>query len=347
MKISFKKILSIASIFSIILVSSLTNFAVSQAYAGFISSASVQLGDSRPSQSPVTYTALFTPTASAIGCVNIVFATNPDMTGSVPSGMLSTSAVKVAVSGPGITGANWSLTNTTNGTLTYKTATPDTPSGGVNIATSTITNTSLSIFYAQITTFTTNSCATPVDSSNVMALITLPGVTTQVTVQPTLTFNVANYGSAVNTSGDTNPITTTATAIQFGAVPAGGTAWGSQTLTISTNASHGYTLYVRDSQPLTATDSGTIRDQPGTPTASNSFDASTSQSSFGYTADGNGTTFGSGKWAGLTQTNVVIASRSAAINSDATHTEFKVGISNVQPPGTYSTVISYTATPSY
>ena len=351
MKIFTRRLLSLITIVSIVSVSSLTNFIANQAYAtGLITSSSIQLSDPRPSQSGATYTAIFTPTASAIGCVNISFYTSADMTGGVPAAMVSTSSVKVSVSGTGITGANWALTNTTNGTLTYKTATPDTPSSAVTIATSTITNTSLPTFYAQVSTFTTNSCATPVDTSNVIALATLGGYTATVTVQPTLSFSVADYGSAVNSSGDSNPKTTTVSTIPFGTVAAGATSWGSQTLTVSTNASHGYTLYIRDTQALTEPGSNTVRDQPGTPSSGSSFDASTSQSSFGYTTDAaTPYNFGGGtnKWAGVTQTNVAINAKSAAISADPTHIELKVGISNVQPPGAYSTVIAYTATPSY
>jgi len=351
MKIFIRKVLSIITIVSIVFASSLTNFVVSQAYgSGLITSSSIQLSDSRPSQSGTTYTALFTPTVSSIGCVNISFYTNADMTGGVPSSMLTTSSAKVSVTGTGITGANWALTNTTNGTLTYKTATPDTPSSAVTIATSTITNTSLTTFYAQISTFTTNSCATPVDTSNVIALATLSGVTAQVTVSPTLSFSVADYGSPVNSSGDSNPKTTTNASIPFGTVAAGATSWGSQTLTVSTNAAHGYTLYIRDTQALTEPGNNTIRDLSGTPTSGVVFDASTSQSAFGYTTDaGSPYNFGgtANRWAGVTQTNVAINAKSGAISADPTHIELKVGVSNVQPPGAYSTVIAYTATPSY
>jgi len=272
------------------------------------------------------------------------------MTGGVPAVLTTTAAVKGTITGGGLTNANWALTNTTNGTLSYKYATGEAPTAtAVTIPTTTITNTSAGTFYAQVTTYNNTDCATSqVDQSNVIALVTVAGVTATVTVAPTIAFSVANYGSAVNGSGDTSPVTTTSTTVPFGVVAAGATAWGSQTLTVSTNGAHGYTLYTRYSQALTDSNSDTVRDQPGTPSSGNSFDASTSQSSFAYTADGNGYTFGgSNKWAGLSTTNAAIATRAGAYNADATHVEYKVGISNVQPPGTYSTVIAYTATPSY
>lgn len=353
MKVLTRKNLAIACLFLLIATFSLV-LSVGQIYAtaGFLSTASIQMSDSRPSETGVTYKATFTPSGTtSLQCIKIVFATAADMTGGVPAALTTTAGVKGAFTGS-LTAGDWTFYNPGNGTIQYESAGSATTAIATSIATTTITNTSAATFYAQITTYgavTSHTCSTQVDQSNVMALATLAGVSATVTVQPTLTFGVVNFGSAVNTSGDTNPKTTTPTTIPFGIVAAGATSWGSQTLTVSTNAAHGYTLYVRDSQALTDTNSDTIRDQSGTQAAPASFDASTSQSSFAYTADGAGYSFGTAPaiWAGLTQTNAAIATRAGAYDTDTTHVEFKVGISNVQPPGTYSTVVAYTATPSY
>jgi hypothetical protein len=285
--------------------------------------------------------------------MNIVFATSADMTGGVPAALTTTAGVKGTISGGGLTNGNWSLYATVNGTLQYEYATGGvTTATAVTIPTTTITNSSLTTFYAQITTYSTlatHTCSTIVDQSNVIALTTVPGVTATVTVQPTIAFSVANYASAVNGSGDTGGVTTTSTTIPFGIVAAGATSWGAQTLTVSTNGVHGYTLYTRYSAAMTDTASDTIRNQAtGTPTSGTTFDGSTSQSSLAFTSDGNGYTYGgSNKWAGLSTTNNAIATRTGAINADPTHIEYKIEISNVQPPGAYSNVIAYTVTPSY
>jgi hypothetical protein len=358
MKINFRKTLSVVTILSLISVSTLSQFLVSKTYAaGLASSASIQMGDSRPSQTGVTYTALFTPSGvTGIQCMNIVFAVNPDMTGGVPAVLTTTSGVKGTISGGGLTDANWSLYNSGNGTLQYESASARTTTAtAITIPTTTITNTSATLFYAQITTYSslsTHTCSTVVDQSNVIALVTVGGISTTVTVAPTIAFNVADYGTAVNTSGDTAPnmVAASDTAINFGTVAAGATKWGSQTLTVSTNGAHGYTLYTRYSGAMTNAASNTIRDQSGTPSSGNDFDASTSQSSFAYTTDASSPYDVGGvanKWAGLTTTNVAINAKSTAVNTDVTHIEYKIGISNVQPPGAYSTVIAYTATPSY
>src|SRR6185437_11560072 len=152
-----------------------------------------------------------------------------------------------------------------------------------------VTNTSITNptnIYAQVTTYSTNTshvCTGQVDQSNINALLFTTGVTTTVSVDPSLTFSVANDGAAVNGSGDTGFVTTTASTIPFGTVNAGTTGVGSQTLTVSTNAKNGYNLYINKSQTLTDAASDTYRDQGNTLGSPASFDGSTSQSSFAVT----------------------------------------------------------------
>lgn len=345
----YKKFLSVFLILILFALPFLTNLA-QKAQAATLSSASVELGDSRTSQTNVTYTVGFTfPSTTAIQCIQVKFGTTSSL-GTQPTAM--TSASGFTLSGGGLTQGNWTNYGTNNGYLQIDAGTNQTPTATAATITWTgVTNTSTSgVFYAQITTYSTNTthtCSGQVDQSNVMALTTTSGVTTTVTVDPSISFSVGDYGSAVNSSGDTSPVTTTATTIPFGNVSGGGTAWGSQTLTVGTNAAHGYSLYVKDTQSLTDTNSDTIRDQSGTPGTAAAFDGSSSQSSFGYTADNANVVFGANKWAGLTTSNTAIASNTGAVASDATHVEYKVQVSNTQPAGTYSTVIVYTVAPSY
>jgi hypothetical protein len=328
--------------------------------AALATQAQIQMSDSRPSQTGVTYTMTFVHgTTGTIKCILVQFAANADMTGGVPTALVTTSAAKGSLSGTGITNANWSLFDgqggsSANGYLQFENSTGDSITNG-NYATAsatTITNSSSGSFYAQVTTYSSvssHTCSTQVDQSNVIALNTVSGVSTTVTVSSTLSFTVTNYGSAVNGSGDTGFVTTTASTIPFGTVAAAATGVGSQTLTVSTNAANGYSLYINDTGSLKDSNNDTIRNQAGTPTAANSFDGSSSQSSLAYTADGNGVTFGSNKWAGLgtASTQYQIALRTSAINSDITHVEYKIEPSNTQPPGTYSTTVVYTAVPSF
>lgn len=344
-----KKRIAVVTLITIILSAGSFSYDVRQAQAALITNSSVQFGDSRPSATGVTYTVGFTfPSTTAIQCVQVKFATTTGM-GTPATGM--TSASGFSLTGGGLTQANWSNFGSTNGTLQVDAATNQTPSATAATITWTgVTNTSLSTEYAQITTYSTNTshvCSGQVDQSNVMALVTVSGVAASVSVDPSLTFSVANFGSAVNGSGDTSPVTTTSTTIPFGTVAAGSTAWGSQTLTTSTNASHGYTIYTRYAGTLTDANSDTFRTSAGTPGAPISFDGSASQSSFGYTTDSTSVAFGANKWAGLTTTNTAIDTQTSPQNGNAFHVEYKVEPSNTQAPGSYTTTVIYTATPTY
>jgi hypothetical protein len=327
-----------------------------QAQAALITSSSVQMGDSRTSSTNVTYKVGFTfPSTSAVQCIIVKFGTTSGL-GTQPTAM--TSASGFTLTGGGLTQGNWTNYGTNNGFLQIDAGSNQTPTATAATITWTgVTNTSTSgVFFAQITSYATNTshtCTGQVDQSNVMAITTTAGVTATVSVDPSVSFTVANYGSAVNGSGDTSPITTTATTVPFGTVAGGATAWGSHTLTVGTNAAHGYDLYVRDTQSLTDSNSDTIRDQACASSNctvvanAQTFDGSTTQSSLAYTGDNANKSFTSNKWLGFTTTNTDIASLTTATASDVTHVEYKVQISNAQQPGTYSTVIVYTITPTY
>jgi len=337
--------------FSILIIIGAGSFSydITQAHAALITSSSVQFSDSRASGTSVTYTVGFTfPSTTAIQCIQVKFATAANMT-TAATGM--TSASGFTLSGGGLTQGNWTNYGSTNGTLQIDAASNQTPTATAATVTWTgVTNTSLATEYAQVTTYSTNSshvCSGQVDQGNAMALVTVSGVSASVTVDPSLTFSVANYGSAINGSGDSSPVTTTATTIPFGTVDAGATGWGSQTLTTSANASHGYSIYVRYTGQLTDSNSDTYRTSGGTPGSPVSFDGSTSQSSFGYTTDSSTVSMGSNKWAGLTTSNAAIDTQTSPQNANTFHVEYKVETSNTQAPGTYTTTVVYTATPTY
>jgi hypothetical protein len=352
-KTSKKKVLAILFILIVIFAGTFSYY-VPNAQAALLSSASVQFSNSIPSATGVTYTTTLTiPDTTPLECIQVKFATTTGM--STPAtGM--TSASGFTLTGGGLTQGSWTNYGSTNGTTEIYAASAQTPTATALTVTWTgVTNSSItnpSDIYAQITSYSTESssgatCSGQVDQSNVMAEVLTSGVATSVSVDPSLSFLVANYGTAVNGSGDSGPATTSATTIPFGTVDAGAIGWGSQTLTTSTNASHGYNIYVRYSGQMTDTNADTYRNQVGTPASPNNFDGSTSQSSFAYTTDSTTVSMGSNKWAGLTATNAAVDTQSAAQNANAFHMEYKVETSNLQPPGTYTTTVIYTATPTY
>jgi len=358
MDLPAKKSLSIVLSVLLLLVGFSLYF-VQPAHAGLLTSSSIQLSDPRPSNSATTYTIKYTfPGTTSIQCIDVIFAdttghitltTNPATT--APTGMTTTSSVYGGTSGGGLTSGNWSLYHNTNGILQFENSSGEASTATqITITATTNTNPSVGTFYAQIATYSTlstHTCSGLVDNSNVMALATTGGVSTSVTVDPTISFAVSGSSGAVN-GGPASDLITTGSSMAFGSVSAGGSATSAaQLLTTSTNAAHGYSIYIRYTQALTDANTDTIRDQSGTPASANSFDGSTSQSSFAYTTDSSTVAMGNNKWAGLTTTNTSIDDQTSALNAATLHVEYQLQLKNTQPPGTYSNVITYTVTPTY
>lgn len=352
-QITKKRLGTLALIFTLVFWGSFY-WNTSTAQAALITSTSVQPSSSIPSATGVTYVVKFTfPSTTAIQCVQVKFATTTAM--STPAtGMTSGSGF--TLSGGGLTQGNWTNFGTTNGTLQIDAGSGQTPTAtAATINWTGVTNTSITNptnIYAQVTTFSTNTshvCSGQVDQSNINAMLFTTGVTTTVSVDPSLTFSVANDGAAVNGSGSTGLVTTTSSTIPFGTVNGGAAASGSQTLTVSTNASHGYNLYINKTQTLTDAASDTFRDQGNLLSAPATFDGSTSQSSFAVTDDSANIALGSNKWGKVQNTpnSDAIDSAAGPVNGQVVHDEFKVLTSNIQAPGTYTTTVIYTAVPSY
>ena len=132
-----------------------------------------------------------------------------------------------------------------------------------------------------------------------------------------------------------------------------GVCIGSQTLTVSTNASNGYTVYTRYTAKPTS-GSNTIADQTGTNAAPTAFPAP-GTAAFGYTTNasalGTGTanrfTITPNVWAAFTTSNNEVAFSSAPVSSQATCVGYQVGIAGTTPAGTYTNTVIFTATPVF
>jgi len=365
MDLPAKKSLSIVLSVLLLLVGFSLYF-VQPAHAGLLTSSSIQLSDPRPSNSATTYTIKYTfPGTTSIQCIDVIFAdttghitltTNPATT--APTGMTTTSSVYGGTSGGGLTSGNWSLYNNTNGILQFEDSSGEASTATqITITATTNTNPSVGTFYAQIATYSTlstHTCSSLVDSSNVMALATTGGVTTSVTVDPTLSFSVAGYSGGGINGGPATDLITTGSSMAFGSVSAGGSATSAaQLLTTSTNAAHGYAIYIKNTQLLTNANSDTIAAQTcassdcSTVANAQAFSGSSSVSSFGFTTDSSNDSITSNNWVGLTTSNVQIDHSTSPANASTVHVEYKLQLKNVQPPGTYSNVITYTATPTY
>jgi hypothetical protein len=184
-----------------------------------------------------------------------------------------------------------------------------------------------------------------------MALTTISGVAVSATVNPSISFSLANDASAVNGSGTPNTgggITVDSTHLTYGTVSPATAYVLAHTATVSTNGAGGYILYTRYTGGL-SNGVQTLADASGTNASPASFNGSGTTSAFGYITDNSNETsrFTSNTWAKFTTTNAEVAKNTSAVNADVTHIGYELEASNTQQPGSYTTTVIYTVTPTY
>jgi hypothetical protein len=322
------------------------------ASAASLTTASVGLSDSRPSQTSVNYT--FT------GSSVTVYATTATGTTVPTSFDSSVAAVAISASSTYINSstAGWTLDKTTNGTLKYTNATGITPSTttGATFIMNGITNSSIADtgYFLQFSTYNNVDCTTtPVDNTTV-TFINTAGQAVSLTVDPSLAFTVAGAASGATCNGTTANVTTTASTIPLGTPTTSTNRIGVQNLSVTTNAGSGYTVYTRYTAKPTYNVTNTIADASGSNTTPAAFAAAGTEA-FGYTT--NDATLGTGTanrftspasgFAAFTTSNAEVAYNNAAASSQTTCVAQQVGISGTTPAGTYTTTVIYTATPLY
>lgn len=317
--------------------------------------ASLGVGDSRPSATNVSYT--FTGSnvsLSTIRCIRQIYSdTSSGIV--VPAGLsTSVATFDTANSNYMPTPGAWTLTRPANGTLQLTNAAGEIPSSAAarKLVFGAITNgsTSDSRYFLRFNTYSDVGCTSPVDNATVNFIYT-NGSTLTLTVDPTLTFtvNAVAVGQACN--GSTSTQASTATTIPFGTVTSAANSIVCQDLQIATNATNGFTVYVRyTGRPQSG--SNLIADSTGSNAAPTAFSPAGTEA-YGYTTNdislGTGTPnrFASNLWAAMTNTNNEVAFDSVGVTSTVYRVGHQVGISNITRPGTYITTIIYTCTPVY
>lgn len=192
-------------------------------------------------------------------------------------------------------------------------------------------------------------------------------ITASVTVDETLSFGVAAVTSAAcDFHGGTGDVTTTATTIPFGTATGDTFIDGCQDLTVSTNASAGYSVTAQASALLTS---------GGDTIAEGTCDATCTDSSFGLwqTPANNGfaycltdivgapsgqaaaecqdaagvTTFKTFRLLDASETPSEIMSETTGVTADQINIGFRLSVSAGQAAGAYTNNIIYVATPTY
>ncbi len=290
-------------------------------------------------------------TATAAKCIVVRFdASSGGASAGFPSGM--------TVSGSDLTGstaitpANWSAGTVSANKITYTFLTGENVvAGKLTITGITHNPTAAGTYFGFVDTYSDTTCATAIDSATAAYAIT-DNVGVSGTVAPNLSFAVAGLNSGTCNGATITATSSTATAMPLGSLSTASNSIAGQTLTVSTNAAGGYTVYLRGTSQMRNANNDTLAVTSGTNTAPAAFSAAGTEA-FGYTTDhalsGTATRFQPNLWAALnTTTNEEVAFASAGpVSSDATKLCVQAGISASTKAGVYTTQLIYSVVPTF
>ncbi len=316
--------------------------------AADITSGSVELSDPR-----TTATSSYTVSGASfsgtlIRCVAVQLDSQADGGGGIPLGINTTSTLDSSTL---ITAGNWNVDNSTNGTLRITSVAGETPSASGNIVWAGVTNGSVDqTYYGLVTTYTDASCTggNEVDST-VLGFAYKDGTLVSLTLEPTLLFTVSAVTQPDTVNLATLTVDSTATGIDHGtAVTTAANGISAHDLGVTTNASGGYNVYIRDTGPLTNESSNTIALHAGTNAAPVVFTAAGTEG-WGYTTeDADLVQFVGNLWAGFTTSNELVMTNAAATaGSETSRVGHQVGVAVDTPAGTYETTMIYTIVATY
>jgi len=202
--------------------------------------------------------------------------------------------------------------------------------------------------------------------STQMRVYIIDPVTVTATVNATLAFSVDLVGGATDVNGVQTTGASTATTLDFGTLNTAASSTLAQQLSVTTNASAGYSVTVQQDQDMTSGGSATINafDNgviPGAPTDWGGPDATLgSADTYGHmgvtSEDQNlsgGDTFGLAQYDGLDGTTPLeVLYNGGAANGTEAHTSrtevaYTIEISALQEAGDYTNTLTYVCTPTY
>lgn len=181
-------------------------------------------------------------------------------------------------------------------------------------------------------------------------------IATASTVGQSLSFSIAGVASGQTVASLVTTVTSATNTIGFSSLTVGDASpnIAAQSVTVTTNATGGYTATARQNTNLTSTAGDQISTVSGTNASPAIFGTGVTQGRFGYhTTDSSlctGTTgrFGTDDtFAALDTTPYEIACSSGPVTSEVTTMLYKLVIGSLQAAGNYQNVITYVATASY
>lgn len=179
---------------------------------------------------------------------------------------------------------------------------------------------------------------------------------TAATVAPSLTFSIAGVSSGTTIAGQTTTVSSSATAIGFGTLTIGdgNPNIAAQSVTVTTNATGGYTATARHDQDLTSQNADVIATVSGTNASPAAFGTGVTTGRFGYHTTDSSLCTGSGSrfsaddtYASMEASPEEIACDTGPVSSQVTQLVYKLVIGNLQEAGDYQSTVTYIATATY
>lgn len=180
----------------------------------------------------------------------------------------------------------------------------------------------------------------------------IAGVTVTASIAETLTFSIVGLNTGSVNGQAITEVASDDDSVPLGALAAGTQTVGAQTLTVSTNATNGYTVTTEYTGALHSTTANhDLTDHAGTNAAPSTMSAGTE--AFGYTTEdtslgtGDVDRFTGNKWAKFTTSPLEVAYSTTAVSED-TNIGYQANISATTPAGSdYTTTVIFICTPIY
>jgi hypothetical protein len=322
--------------------------------ASYATDAALTMSDPTPSATGVTDTVNISGVSQTLTkCIKISYLTTLAGGGVKPTGLSVATAALDSSSTYPASPASWTVSDdNTNGVITLtKSAgfTPSSTSGQLVI--DSITNASSSgTYYMTVNSYTNASCSS--GAVDVFALASSNNAPTQVNVAilPAFTFGVTGQSSTCNGESDFSSNAGGASTVFLGHLMDGANVSGGQALSVTSNASGGFSVYVRGSQASQNLRSGghNWADVAGSYLSPAPLG---SGERFGYTYhDSTSATSvtnpASANFVALTNTNNAVMGSNTSLSGNGCVT-FDVQAGLATPSGAYTATITYTAVPNF
>jgi len=194
------------------------------------------------------------------------------------------------------------------------------------------------------------------DATNGVPLVassSFPSLTTEGAI---LTFAVSGLDAATVVEGVTTAATTTATTVDFGSLPMDTNVDAAQRLTVFTNGTEGYRVYMNVDQPLTNSYGGTLDGMSSTNAAPATWASECTIADtgcFGYHVGDNALYEGSLRFAlddtfaGVESGPVEVMASNVPVTFDVSEIIYRTRVGFLQPAGDYTATVQYIVVPIF